>query len=713
MRWLLAVAFFVLCSKASIAAPIVVQSGEHGEFTRLVVYVPNSHSWEVTSERGITHLKVPEWEDGFDVSRVFKKINTDRIGSVGSTQRVLTLTLNCDCEVETLALPQGFVQLDFSENQVRKPQPRPLISKNVSEIEVLESSPQQVEASPEIWEISPLEIDFNILEQVALEGNTRQVGAFSQNLVEGISRGATLDHLSKEESRRDFVANSRATLIPGLSDDQDLFNMLSNRARISDASGEQRENAKQDESTYCELAQHLKVRSWGQSEDFSTRLSELRNNLLDGVGVEVEQSKIALAKHYVYFGLIPEAVLLIAAIADNPDTMAMKIVVNALNKESVKNETGSKNFEECDDQPFFWLTLNDGVGDQLSDDAAKRLIDTFKALPLHLQSLTADKLFRILTENDHLTAAGVLKNVLKRQLDDGEESIGGGLGLSSLDSLGLRQRITSNGLDAPAAMIELLNRAIKKDLSVSSAEIELAEAFAFQLDGTSQSMELKSSIVLALATDGDAKHAIEVYLGNLAELRKEVSGTEEKLATILLSQKKIKELAELVWKIKSRNLGLKLDPDVILEVAKEFLAAGLPQLASVTLENVVLSSEVKVVRSKTLAADGNFESAIAELAGLEDQEARDLYLSHLTRVSPYKAWAENQQLTPEKRSSLAWETGNWNAVEIDENRTRIAEILTTDEPNADDWSKPIATARALEIQSVSARAEIERLLFSE
>ena len=105
----------------ALSAPVSVRSGEHGEFTRLVLQITPDVIWRGVSDGKQFSIILPDHKDGFDTSSVFQRINRLRIAKVTGDQSELKIELNCECEVDTFRVGTGLLVLDVS-GQASPPQ---------------------------------------------------------------------------------------------------------------------------------------------------------------------------------------------------------------------------------------------------------------------------------------------------------------------------------------------------------------------------------------------------------------------------------------------------------------------------------------------------------------------------------------------------------------------------------------------------------------
>lgn len=90
-----------------------VRAGEHADFTRIVIQIPDANHWRVTAEgrRARVHVTGPPLR--FDLRQTFSKIPRTRLRDAQAGPDWLELELACDCEVDASEDIPGFLIIDL------------------------------------------------------------------------------------------------------------------------------------------------------------------------------------------------------------------------------------------------------------------------------------------------------------------------------------------------------------------------------------------------------------------------------------------------------------------------------------------------------------------------------------------------------------------------------------------------------------------------
>lgn len=111
--WLALFCTFMVLAPIKTVAQVFVQAGEHDNFTRVVIQLPDGASWTAVQDGRRVTLTFSDFDKGFDTQRTFDLIPRDRLARVLNQPDRLTLELNCDCRVAAFDVRGGYVALDI------------------------------------------------------------------------------------------------------------------------------------------------------------------------------------------------------------------------------------------------------------------------------------------------------------------------------------------------------------------------------------------------------------------------------------------------------------------------------------------------------------------------------------------------------------------------------------------------------------------------
>ncbi|MEC8579143.1 MAG: hypothetical protein VXZ18_00210 [Pseudomonadota bacterium] len=114
MKVFLAV-FFLIFARSVAAEGIVVKSGSHDGFVRLVVEMPDGKKPVIVHKtRRLIEVRFPK-ETLFNVDHVFDYISNERLDSISQDKGAINLRLNCDCELSTHIFNRSHFVIDIQD----------------------------------------------------------------------------------------------------------------------------------------------------------------------------------------------------------------------------------------------------------------------------------------------------------------------------------------------------------------------------------------------------------------------------------------------------------------------------------------------------------------------------------------------------------------------------------------------------------------------
>ena len=96
------------------AETVRVRSGEHADFTRIVLEFDTRPSWSLSVEAGRARIVLPPGEWRFDTADVFTRIPRTRIAALAGGPDGLELTLGCDCRVAAFEVREAALAIDVA-----------------------------------------------------------------------------------------------------------------------------------------------------------------------------------------------------------------------------------------------------------------------------------------------------------------------------------------------------------------------------------------------------------------------------------------------------------------------------------------------------------------------------------------------------------------------------------------------------------------------
>lgn len=721
------VLFFCLASVSTVAAaPILVKSGEHNGFTRIVIYTESSQEWDIESTETGTRFKVGNWDGGFDIAEVYEKIGRSRLASLDAQSAELRMFLGCDCTIETVPLELGFVQIDIKDGPLKRPKRRPQIESPSTNGPILVAETLEPVDEPRFEPTSDLTTSwsnesrrprrYRALEAVLAEENQSTFEAFQRGLKEQLAVSSTNEHLAPSGSDVELQKQYEGTSAKSR---DELLALLSERARFIDArSGASNDGSisEGEENAHCDFSRELNVSEWANETNFASQLATRRSVLLTEFDEENPAAALGLVQFYIHFNLGHEAYQATDSLSiDDRRSGFFRALSSSFMSGFSENQPSLAKYANCSGEASFWGAMNSPNISGFSEEQLANLVSVFSVLPDHLQKATVDKLISLLEAANQPTAAGVVKNALKNNSEElASPSIIEDLKSSwpSLPIEDLRGLVFANDEDSPLALAILLERTLEEGIVSDPSLIELAAALAFQLDGTQTAKRLNSSRILALLQLGHAHQAADALFALWSDNLNEPQETLDNFVLSLLEGAPTSDVGEFIWKAKSSALLDELSSDVRLTLAQYFVDIGQPQISSLMLlpTDDTGSPKEQKIKSQIEVLSGRDSQALAQSRLETNWQASPILERSLLKQSPQDAWQLRDQMTTVDEATIAWFSGQWDAIPEEDSRKDIAGLLSSEASVIDDPIRPITMAQAAFARSQSVRDAIAPLL---
>ncbi|MFU8899216.1 MAG: hypothetical protein ACNA7L_10010, partial [Roseinatronobacter sp.] len=93
--------------------PVHVRAGEHSDYTRLILQLPEENQWQFTHDTGAARLGISGPPVEFDLTQTFSRIPRTRLRDIRISQGGLDLTIICDCDIRVQQDIPPFLIIDI------------------------------------------------------------------------------------------------------------------------------------------------------------------------------------------------------------------------------------------------------------------------------------------------------------------------------------------------------------------------------------------------------------------------------------------------------------------------------------------------------------------------------------------------------------------------------------------------------------------------
>ncbi len=687
-----------------------VISGEHADFTRLVIELPAGTDWTLgRTAMGYGFATTTAAQSGYDLTSVWQRIQRNRLQAlrVDPDDGALLLTLGCACHVFAFDYQPGTVVLDIREGTapagsafeapfltVAAPAPRgmpPLATTSVAYAWLDQmQGPPAIEASDGlILPFDPKAASLDPLRDALLLN-------LSRGAVDGVVDMAlpgTPDPPDVESMGDLSGALVRIGTIPGL--------------EIGDAALD--ENIAADGGPACLADDALALSAWGDGRPPLDILAEARSGLYGEFDVLAPDALRRTIRLHLYLGFGAEALQYAALLpdADNDPSIGPLLSMARLMEGIPDPLSPFAPMLDCDGAASLWAALAHSGLPAEADPNTDAIVRSFQGLPPHLRRHLGPRLADLLQERD-AEAVRMIRDAIERTPD------------------------------VPAGTVALIDaesdlQAARPDEALSHAETAVASGGGLQalvalVEAHFQSGQpLPPDVAEALLSHRDMAEGGEVAQhGRAVVLALALSGRiDEAFARSSPGAQAERDL----WKVVAEHAGDSpflaqavlgpaaaspdVDHTVALTVAMRLLDLGFPEAALVWLAPVSLSDrpEARLLAAKANLASGNASAALDRLTGLSGPDAVALQAEAHQQLGAFDAARAALAVVgrAEDAARLAAWDADWGVVATADLPAwaAAASLLESDLPKT---AGPLSQGQAALDDSAAARMAIIALL---
>ncbi len=410
------------------AAPVTVQSGEHVDFSRLVLGFDASAGWTLGRVPGGYEFRASDGSIAFDTSEVFKLIPHDRIAAVESpSPGVLRLTVDCACHIDAFELRRSRIVIDVKDGPapagdnfekpledglasapaptpVPVPVPDPLAGRLADAVAPKNPVPLDL---PDM--LPPPDANFDIaratrtraFEDAVLQEMAR---AGAQGLVIPAEDRSLKSAQAPAEAQPEPAAppaEPAAAAQPAETPPSDAGHVKIETAVDRDALGAGTAPVTADGGA-CPPPSLIDITAWGHMTGGLPDIAQAREGLVGEFDAVDPDRALSLARTYIWLGFGAEAKTLLSYVAaDNPARPVVGAMAEIVDHEgSTPVGMALDGFESCDSSAALWAVLAGAplVHGQAVD--ARAVVRALNELPDQLQRLLGPRLVAAFTAID-------------------------------------------------------------------------------------------------------------------------------------------------------------------------------------------------------------------------------------------------------------------------------------------------------------------------
>ncbi|HRK41834.1 MAG TPA: hypothetical protein PLH11_02215 [Gemmobacter sp.] len=509
---LLALSF--IFPSAIMAAPAVVTTGEHSNFTRIVVTLPAPNNWRLGRVADGYTLSVELQGLEYDLTGAFKRIPKTRIADIQQVPATsdLHIVAACACHVTAFAFRPNVIVVDIKAGDPP--------AESVFEAPLVSfTPPTSAPATPTVTitpEAGAIALDW--AERIGGPvGGTKPVQSpvsripqgFRETIVEQLGLAASQGLVSLDTTKSSVDEKPARPLMPPVQMPEASFRV------IPEAGMEMRLGGVSDDTPVlqeeCLPLEAVDLPSWGKTDDNPAETLSAIHRMLVTDADRLPDAQLAdAARQYLYLGFGVEARLVLAAIPEPTRQQLALAEIGLIIDGGASGNSPFRNMETCNNASALWAVL---ARDRLRPSepiAAGAVVQAFAALPYHLRETLGARLIDRLLERGDEASAHMVRDTISRVTEQVPLSMQ--LSEARLDlredrpeqaKAALQAASAHPGPDEAAALVGLINMDFAARNPVTADRIAMLETLIAQNRGQKVEQDLRRALVLAYALSGE------------------------------------------------------------------------------------------------------------------------------------------------------------------------------------------------------------------
>jgi hypothetical protein len=729
-----AIALAWLClSKMAFAQVAEVKSGEHADFTRIVIQAPGNTDWSFGRRIDGYELRLDSAAWKYDLSGVFDLIPRTRLASIAMDTATggLRLGIACACHAVPFEFRPGIVVIDLKEGSppqgssfelaledahlppepAHRPRERPagMTPSPVARYNWLDSMSKTEDAPA--WSPDPFR---DPIAQLPEPAGVASLDPLRQELLAQLSVGLSSGVINLAEPgtgpkpavpTRNAGPWSRVTL----GELQGLATNLTGATAI----------AMTPDGGECVEDARLALQDWGSESPVSESIAETRQGLIGEFDRPQPDALMTAAKRLIYLGFGVEARQLLQAFPpDSPDKdYALLLSLTRLVDGETDPDGPFPGQARCDTVSAFWAALATDLSltaENIDEAGVRR---GFSALPPHLRRSLGPGLVDRFIAVGNESAVVALREAMGRGLnmsDQELEVLDARIDLSSGKPEDAEARLSDVMADpGPAtadAMIALVDARVAQKAAITQDTVTTLEALIEENAGEEKEPELRRALVLAHFASDNVSGAFAALPSSPA--------TASELWSLLADRSSDQDL--LAHAVRSVEELPKLPAEITSRLADRLLSLGLSQPALDWLgrPGADWNDARFLLQSRALLAEGDARAALAAVADQTSAEAEVVRARALMQLGmpDTAAAAWDAAGDPDSAAAVRTWAGDWATLAKDGPETwqSAARILSAERtsPIGVDQDGALQRGAALADDSAADRQALEGLLRS-
>lgn len=519
-QWSAFLLFLMSDVVSATAGPVGITSGEHPDFTRLVMQYDGPVDWQLGRTLDGYSLRVKQQNTTYDMGKAFDLIRKNRLAAIWADSATgdLHFSIVCLCYAMPFEFRPGIIVVDLHDGPPPKgssfelPLDGPMPVMALPEHELPKPQPPQPAYS---WtDFAPSRVGPEATVQVQTwpypqgkEMLTVDLGLepLRLSLMEELSRGASqgIVDMAKptktaEQPTEEVAGNPSVQIHVGALPEL-VIRQKGEAGSPLTAQG-----------AGCLTDAQLDIPVWGTSLAVSDQIGLARQGVTGEFDKPDPDALTRAIRFQLFLGFGAEARSLMRAFpADLPDSAIWKSMAHILDEEP-DPAPAFFGMEECDTSAALWATLADQKVHPESEEAKAAAMRSFSALPPHLRRLLGPQLVEnFLATEDIKVAVALREAILRAPGDPGpgiilmQAKMDHVLGKPAKAEAQLETLATASGPASAEALVALVEQKAALGQSVEFTQVQALEALQTERRGGTDAPQFQRALILARGASGD------------------------------------------------------------------------------------------------------------------------------------------------------------------------------------------------------------------
>ncbi len=523
MKFLLACLLLCLAPLPSTASEIKAYSGEHEDFTRIVLVFEEASSWSKAETPSGLELQFDTQNASMDLTKIFEKIPKTRVQDVKFDTNSQTLKINTDKDREIEVFSAGRNTIAIDVRNLAEPHTR---ASKLSRSNLPDAFPLGSPASR--WAVTrtpgsklstvvaPFPTTFAQApnEQKALA--TRNILSLEAALLEQLGRAASQGMATVGSGHSKSQDSNVSRVFQGTLDAKANGQHVS--ARTAFDFGSEAQGTAELKKVVCFGQDFWDVSSWLLDKDPATAIAMARRTMTSEFDVPSDDSVRRMVQTFLALGFGAEARATIqesdGIIRNEQLFLELSDIVDGHYPNNPNTLEGG---ESCDDPTSLWAFISVPENKRGSKPNYQAIHASFLRLPLPLRAHIGATLVEKLSLSGNASLATTIRSAISRYsvssppkllMVDAEAAMQRGALEQAMEHLG--SAATARGEGSPRAMLKLLNGNRERG-TLSENDILDAAAVSFEYRDTALGLALLESAALSWAALGEVEQAIGAW----------------------------------------------------------------------------------------------------------------------------------------------------------------------------------------------------------